>query len=302
MNLVLSIDGGGQRGVIPAVVMRRLDTMVPGWRREIVLRVGTSAGGLNVLAEAAGLSPFDMVAVYEQRGRAIFKRSIWDKLKDTFGVTAAMYDIAPLEETVRLLFGEKTFAEVPPVAVTAFDLDAETNQGRMWKPKVFHNVPGPDVADLSVPLWKAALYTSAAPVFFPDVDGFVDGGVWAGNPSREAIGLMLDRRYAKPYSLGEFRLLSLGTGRVPYWMAGGSDRGVVDYGADLIRMPLAASEAAAHYLCEQLLGPHGGSWYYRWQGVLPEPWDMDDADLTGEMVTWAWSVDLDPLARWLERS
>ena len=54
---ILSIDGGGLRGIIPLVLLERLDLAAPGWRKSINMHAGTSTGGLIALCLANGKSP-----------------------------------------------------------------------------------------------------------------------------------------------------------------------------------------------------------------------------------------------------
>ena len=70
------------------------------------------------------------------------------------------------------------------VLVPAFDLDNESKDKtrRCWKPKFFHNFKGRD-SDRDVSAYKVALYTSAAPTYFPSVDGYIDGGVVCLHPA-----------------------------------------------------------------------------------------------------------------------
>jgi patatin-like phospholipase/acyl hydrolase len=123
------------------------------------------------------------------------------------------------------LLGEKTLADLKKkVMVTSFHLDGinKITGGRTWKPKVFHNtVQGdPDMREKAVDI---ALRTGAAPVFYPIVDGFVDGGLFANNPAMVALAQVahLNRVRMMAADLPEARqqpqlhevvLLSLGVG------------------------------------------------------------------------------------------
>ena len=86
---VLSLDGGGIRGIIPALVVAHLERQMGAPASELFdLIVGTSTGGILAL----GLSLQDkqggsllaakrMVALYERHGAQIFERSLWRKLR-----------------------------------------------------------------------------------------------------------------------------------------------------------------------------------------------------------------------------
>lgn len=69
---ILAIDGGGLRGIIPLVLIERLDLAVLGWRKNINMFAGTSTGGLIALCLAKGMSPGELLNVYMNKGAFIF--------------------------------------------------------------------------------------------------------------------------------------------------------------------------------------------------------------------------------------
>ena len=91
---VLSLDGGGMRGIIPALVVAHLERKMGAPASELFdLIVGTSTGGILAL----GLSLQDqqggsflaakrMVAMYERHGAKIFERSVWRKVRTAGGL------------------------------------------------------------------------------------------------------------------------------------------------------------------------------------------------------------------------
>ena len=56
---ILSIDGGGVRGLLVTVLLQQLDGRLPGWRDQVDLLAGTSTGGIIALGLAKGLTPTD---------------------------------------------------------------------------------------------------------------------------------------------------------------------------------------------------------------------------------------------------
>ena len=86
---VLSLDGGGIRGIIPALVLAHLERQMGAPASEFFdLIVGTSTGGILALGlslqEQQGrslLAAKRMVALYERHGAQIFERSLWRKLR-----------------------------------------------------------------------------------------------------------------------------------------------------------------------------------------------------------------------------
>ena len=185
---VLSIDGGGIRGLVTTVIMQRLaaEAGLGSFLDKVDLIAGTSTGGLVALGIARGLDLDEIRGLYEFDGPKIFDDSWLDDLLDLGKLRGADYKTAPMRRVFKRVLGETTTLGQleKQVLITAFDLDNEHSDEnkRMWKPKLFHNFPGPknDRKELA---YKVGLYTAAAPTYFPSVDGYIDGGVYANNPT-----------------------------------------------------------------------------------------------------------------------
>lgn len=255
---ILSLDGGGIRGLFTAALLQQLDRLVPGWRLSADLIAGTSTGGIIALGLAKGLPPQRLRALYYERGERIFRDSVMDDLRDLGRIIGAEYDNRVLRSELAEVFGRTRLQDLRHrVLITSFDLDNEASDPmkRRWKPKFFHNFPGQD-SDGSRSVLDVALYTSAAPTYFPSVDGYVDGGVVANNPCMAALAQSQDRRaLADPPDLGDIVLLSLGTGsnlsRIP---GGRHDWGYGQWAKPLIQLMLDGLVGVADYQCRQMLG------------------------------------------------
>lgn len=298
---ILALDGGGIRGLVTAVLLDRLDQALPGWRGQIDLVAGTSTGGIIALGLAAGLAPPALRDLYVKQGKDIFDDSWLDDLADLGGTIGAQYDNKNLAKALMKVFGDKTLADLPlKVLIPAFDLDNQStdpNQ-RAWTPKIFHNFPGPD-SDGAVPVYKAALYTSAAPTFFPTVDGYVDGGVFANNPSMCALAQTQDTRaLKKPPALADIRLLSLGTGTSLTYISGKNlDWGYAQWIKPLINILMDGVSGISDYECRQLLNDG----YHRQAPSFPAgtTFPMDAVDRIPELLNFANAVDLSKTLAWL---
>ena len=77
---------------------------------------------------------------------------------------------------------------MPFVLIPSFQLDNQAPHAgqRQWKPKFFHNYPGPD-SDGAELVVDVAMRTSAAPIYFPTYQSYIDGGVVANDPSMAAL-------------------------------------------------------------------------------------------------------------------
>lgn len=303
---ILSIDGGGIRGIVTAIILERLKAE-PGlsqWLDHVDLFAGTSTGGLLALGLAHGVDLQQIRALYESKGRQIFDDSWLDDLVDLGKVIGADYDNTKLERELRETFGNTTLADLALrqryVLITAFDLDNEAADpaSRTWKPKLFHNLPGTS-NDNGELVYKIGLYTSAAPTYFPSVDGFIDGGVYASNPSMCALAQTQDGRDDVRPALSDVVLLSLGTGTSLVYIEGKElDWGYAQWAKPLVSLMLDGVAGIADYQCTQILG----SRYHRLAPIFPPGVfiDMDDVSRLPYMIDFAGKVDISGTASWLK--
>lgn len=298
---ILSLDGGGIRGLITAILLQRL-TATPGLEHLIPrtdLLAGTSTGGLLALALAHGLDLARIRQTYIDKGPRIFDDSWLDDVMDLGKLRGADYSITNLKRETQALLGDTTLGRLRKrVLITAFDLDNEDPRHRTWKPKLFHNFPGPS-HDRALLARDVALYTSAAPTYFPSVDGYIDGGVFAANPAMCALAQSQDRRYAPTPSLDEVVLLSLGTGTSLNYIKGAVHNwGYVQWIKPLVSIMLDGTAGIADYQCRQLLADR----YHRLAPVFPRGMSipMDGVDRIPYMVDFAETLDLTETIDWLK--
>ena len=300
---VLSIDGGGIRGLVTIVLLQRI-LATPGLEDffdSIDLVAGTSTGGLLALGIAHQIPLDEMQDLYVNKGPKIFDDSWLDDLIDLGKLRGADYDIKPLRRELRRLFGETSLGKLKKrILVPAFDLDNEDPEKRTWKPKLFHNFPGQN-NDRSALAAKVGLRTCAAPTFFPSVDGYIDGGVYANNPTMCALAQTQDPRYKPTPSLDEIVLLSLGTGASLQYIKGKSlDWGYVQWAKPLINLMLDGAVGIADYQCHQILGKR----YCRLAPVFPkgDTVPMDAIDKIPYMSEFADSLNIDNTLSWLKKT
>lgn len=306
---ILSLDGGGIRGLLSIAILQELEKKAAGWLNEVDLIAGTSTGGIIAIALAHGMTLAQLRHLYYEKGPFIFEDSPWDNLRDLYGLRGAQYGTDNLRHELQRVLQETRLRELKrKVLISAFDMH-DPVQGT-WKPKFFHNFEGPD-SDGDELAYLVALYTSAAPTYFPWVNRYIDGGVVANNPSMAALSQTRDERNApsnfrdgrRPI-LEEVRLLSVGTGKVPQHVEGKNrDWGYLQWvkwrdQKPLIDIALQGVAGVADYHCQQILGEER---YRRVSPVLPRPIDMDDWEARDELIHIAEkAVELDGVAAWLE--
>ena len=300
--LALTIDGGGIRGVVSAILLDRLLAAVPGWLDEVACFAGTSTGGILACGLASGLTPAVIRDLYLTQGPVIFHRALPLAARDLWSLVEARYDDRVLSAVLMAQFGGLLLRDVArKIVVPTFQLDNGSTVPffRSWKPKVFHNLVGSD-SDGDVPVWKVATYTSVAPTYFPSVDGYIDGGVYAANPSMVALAQLLDVRNEPTPDLKDIWLLSLGTGVSPRYISGQRvSWGITQWIPSLIPLLLEGTAGIADFQVQQLLGPH----YHRLAPVFPPPVtvDQDDVGALPYLVDFAAQVDISGTVAWLER-
>ncbi|MAL97677.1 MAG: hypothetical protein CL583_04410 [Alteromonadaceae bacterium] len=300
---IISIDGGGIRGLIATILLQRL-TQTPGLERLLDttdLIAGTSTGGLVALGLAHGIELQQLRALYIDKGPAIFDDSWWDDLTDLGKFAGADYSTQPLRRELKRLFGTVELGQLSKhVLITTFDLDNERPERRTWKPKLFHNFVGPG-DDRQARAADVGLYTSAAPTYFPAVDGFVDGGVYANNPSMCAIAQALDERYQPTPALGDIQVLSLSTGNILQYVKGRNvDWGYTQWLKPLVNLILEGTTSITDYQCRQLLR----SRYHRVDPEFPPGVrvSLDAVNKIDYMVAFAEQYPLEDTADWLRES
>lgn len=235
---ILSIDGGGIRGVFPAMLLANYEAElkakgVEKWQvyQNFDLICGTSTGGIMAIALALGIPAQEIYNLYLDNANIIFgnKKGFLKRFK------YSAHNREELENLIKEKFkahhngedGEqprlnhfKTNAAIP-----IYDL----MEGR---PSVLKsNYHESFVRDYHIPAYQAALATSAAPTYFDpysssytDLNGIekpfqnkVDGGVFANNPTLNGI---IEAQKAFNLDLSELSVLSIGTGHQHFLDAG----------------------------------------------------------------------------------
>jgi len=295
---ILSIDGGGIRGVLTAILLERLEDQNPGFLKKVDLIAGTSTGGLIALGLASGKTTSEARILYEKHGNKVFSDSLWDNINDLGGLIGANYSIKYLKEVLTAEFGELKLDQLNTrVLISSFDLDNSPNDlgvVRNWKPKFFHNFPGSD-SDGQELVVDVALRTAVAPTYFPIYQGYIDGGVVANNPSMCAVAQALHPPTGGQL-LEDIVLLSMGTGHSPQFITvQNGDWGFLHWAPYIISVMLEGGAGLADYQCRQLLDKS----YLRVNPVLPIPIGMDKVDQIPLLVEIAEMFDINPANEWI---
>ncbi|MDA9373244.1 patatin-like phospholipase family protein, partial [Pelagibacterales bacterium] len=202
-KLVLSLDGGGVRGLATVIFLKELEKASG---KKIVdlfdFFIGTSVGGLNAMHLAVNeIEVSELESFWSQDNLAMsMQSSFWTK--NFFLKTKPIYNNKSKTELLEKYFGKKLISESKkPIAVLAYDVENR-------KPRVLTSY-----TDQAIKATSAINATSAAPLYYPTVkieDGswLIDGSVVSNNPC--LIGYNEARKYFKTDNV---KVFSVGTGR-----------------------------------------------------------------------------------------
>ncbi|NJK37538.1 MAG: patatin [Oscillatoriales cyanobacterium RM2_1_1] len=240
---ILSIDGGGVRGLIPAQILiyveQRLQQRTGNPRVRIVdyfdIIAGTSAGGILTALylrpqhrnpDRPQFSAQEAANFFYKTADQIFSQTFWSKLLNIGGVFGEKYSARGLEKLSQNFFGDLKLSQLlKPCLITAYEIERR---------KAFfftqHDAQLDSRQDFLVR--DVIRSTTAAPTFFEvaqikslgnDVYTFIDGGVFANNPALCCYAEVrhkfnhyfnIDQRYESGPTAREMIILSLGTGDV----------------------------------------------------------------------------------------
>jgi len=293
MKKVLSIDGGGIRGIIPAMVLAEIERRTGRPTAEMFdLVAGTSTGGILTLGltkpgqgGAPEYSARELIDLYEKEGGKIFFIPVWHRIHSVGGLAEEKYPSKGIEEVAARYFGNIHLSQaLKEVLVTAYEIE---NRGP-WFFKRRHALDPTQDFD---PLMKdVARATSAAPTYFEPLQlkvgplgnrAFIDGGVHSNNPAMcayvEAMKIHPGER--------DFLVVSLGTGELtrsmPYEEV--KDWGLALWAQPILNVVFDGVSDTVDYQLKELLSTDEGEArrYYRFQTVLDiGKDDLDDASAT----------------------
>ena len=246
---ILSLDGGGLKGLFSAAVLAELERdLSTSIVDHFDLIVGTSTGGLIALGLGAGLRPAQIVDFYVDRGPYIFGA----RQRAVGGLWTSKYSAVRLRQALEEVFGKRTLGTSRKrLVIPAYSLDR--NDVYVFKTPHHERL----TRDWRESMVDVAMATTAAPTFLPAFrlrhHRLIDGGVWASNPAlvgvAEAVSLLRVR-------LADIRVLSLGTTDGLADLPGRLDRGGVwQWARAAAPLLLRAQSVGALHTVEHLIGP-----------------------------------------------
>ena len=225
MFKILSIDGGGIRGVIPAKWLERLEEQLGTLLcNHFDMVAGTSTGAVLAAGVAAGIPAKKLLNLYTKHGPDIFPpRGFSNRRRSFFNpFLKPRYEEEPLAEVLQNHFSG---IGADPITLSQLKLDTliVTYDVLYRRPRVLCSW---NEQDGRIPVWEACKASCSAPTYFPahqiELDGvqcpLVDGGVVANNPSSLALAFAIKKQLKGDLKAFESDqtpfLVSMGTGNL----------------------------------------------------------------------------------------
>jgi patatin-like phospholipase/acyl hydrolase len=229
---ILSLSGGGIRGVFQAVFLREIASQLrKPLRDQFDLIAGTSTGAIVALGIALNVSLDKIVDLFEAEGPKIFPESVRRRSQWTvsYGLKGPIYDQTPLRTALTEAFTEngrqlqlkdcEPAVVIPATVLDRYQIRSFSELARCG---------APESLDRELFAADVALASSAAPIFFSsqrprgrrssneqirtEERTYSDGGLWANNPVLQAV-MTARRCWNTPFE--DMRVISVGNGEIP---------------------------------------------------------------------------------------
>lgn len=325
MKKILSIDGGGIRGIIPAQILVALEEKIQKKSNNPEARIasyfdffaGTSTGGILICLllcpdeydpQKPKFSAKEALDLYQKYGNKIFKVSILSKILNYKSLFSEKYRAKPLEDILLNYFGKARLSKLlKPCLITAYDIQER-------KAHFFASHDYSKKGDCSdFYLKDLCRATCATPAYFEtaflkSISGFkhalIDGGIFANNPAFCAYSEV--RNSTGDPLAKDMLILSLGTGseNKSYPYAKAKRWGALGWIKPSIDIMMSAASETTHYHLERMFSAgRNQANYCRIQphtlkGADPEMDHVDDRNIQALMdlgfrTAYDYSDDLD---------
>lgn len=293
---ILSIDGGGIRGIIPAMVLAEIERRTGKPVCELFdLIAGTSTGGILALGltkprpddlSRPQYAAKDLLRLYETEGHRIFSTSLLHRMFSLGNILDKKYLSEPFDEVLAEFFGEAKLSEaLTPVIIPSYEIELRTAfffKSQNAKGKT--TPPGKKREDYDFLMRDVARATSSAPTYFEpeliregllpecinkegaddapveeDAYTLIDGGTYANNPAMCAVAEAISATKFK-CNLSDLFMVSLGTGEqkrpINYREAKGW--GVLGWAQPILSVVFHGVSDTVNYQTNLILNEQGG--------------------------------------------
>jgi len=281
---ILSIDGGGIRGIFPAHILQCIqDRLGINVYENFDMIAGTSTGSIIAAGIACQKQPSEIASLYKKHGAEIFGQKIksWWPSRVKQGVHSK-YENDNLKTVLNSEFGDTKLGDIEkPLLIPATDI----GHGGVHVFKSSYSKSF--TRDKNVAVKQAVLASCSAPAFFDPakVDNYLlaDGGVWANNP---ALAAVIDAQYRLDVNAKDIRILSLGTGqsRTAYGTDGTKDWGLLTgwKNREFISFLLSLQAQSTQNYLQLMLGENQ---LVRLDFETDNPLPMDDVSVLCDLIS-----------------
>ncbi len=305
---ILSLDGGGIRGIIPGVILNYLEKKLQSLDKNNLkigdyfdFIAGTSTGGIlactYLLPATTGRAKYsanEALNIYLKEGGEIFHSDVLSKIRSGFGLLDEKYDDSALNTNLHAIFQDSLLSTfIKPCLITSYEITSRSAY-------FFNSADAKADAIYDFKVKDVARSTSAAPTYFEPAriqseSGqtfyFIDGGMFANNPSLCAYAEVrklkfseLLQREDKPDlpSAKDMLMVSIGTGTVkkPYYFNDLKNAGKLEWIQPIIDILMSGNTETVDYQLKQMyrtLSKNDKNDYYRLEPSLREA--MSEMDL-----------------------
>ncbi|EFK55992.1 patatin-like phospholipase family protein [Sphingobacterium spiritivorum] len=273
MKRILSIDGGGIRGIIPGLLLVNLEDKLKIATNDPNAHIsdffdffaGTSTGGILTALllcpsednpNRPRFTTREALNIYLDHGPQIFSTTRWRRFLSKFGVLSELYDEKIFECVLMDYFGDIRLSQlIKPCIITAYNIELRKNHFFRQQKAISHG----ESRDFYIR--DVCRATAAAPTYFSVAEIFslaniryplLDGGVFAQNPSISALLEVL--KNFNTFKITDISILSLGTGaaRNAYNYEDFKKKWAISIGPALVDIMTSSSSESTDYFLRQL--------------------------------------------------
>lgn len=268
---ILSLSGGGARGIFQAKVLSNLqDHLNIPFYEYFDLICGTSTGAIIAIALSINVSPDRIVNLYKNKSEKIFNTNLLSYI-----TRGPRYDSTVLRNELENVYGKLKISDVKTrLLITSSCID-------QYSHRIFCSFRENETSDHALSLVDVALASSAAPTYFKPIrpDGqersYLDGGLWANSPCLISV---LWANHFLQVPLETMRVLAVGTGNFPSGALVDNFKNFRPISKNSIgstfELMFASQESSAEFHTRQIIG---SSNYYNINCQLDEPIHLDEA-------------------------
>ena len=301
MTNILSIDGGGMKGIVASIVLMKLEKYLKAYSKNenaaisdyFDLVAGTSTGSiltaLLLCPDEHGRPKYsakDALELYITKGKEMFRKKPLYPINTCFGLFGSKYTNKYFKEGLNYYFGDLSISElIRPCLVVTYDM---TERRTLF----VNSISSRKDPQRDVKVTDVVLASCSAPTYFPPVPVhmphkrercLIDGGVAANNPSMSALveGLKLTEHS----TICDTYLMSVGnvTNLTSYTCKSSNNWGIVKFAIPLVDIIMESSEEVVDYQVRKLYESRNmKNHYLRIESVVQESIPkMDDTSNDG---------------------